>query len=59
MAVWLRTFGYPVDVRVQDAVDTLNRGNAWYPAIESTGEIRDGAWVAAWSTCPHGLPGPG
>lgn len=40
------SFGYPVDVRVQDAVDTLNRGNAWYPAIESTGEIRDGAWVA-------------
>jgi len=27
-------------------VDTLNRGNAWYPAIEATGEIRDGAWVA-------------
>lgn len=40
------SFGYPVDARVQDAVDTLNRGNAWYPAIEATGEIRDGAWVA-------------
>jgi hypothetical protein len=39
------SFGYPVDVRVQDAVDTLNRGDAWYPAID-TGEIRDGAWVA-------------
>jgi hypothetical protein len=40
------SFGYPVDVGVQDAVDTLNRGQAWYPAIDTTGEIRDGAWVA-------------
>jgi hypothetical protein len=40
------SFGYPVSVGVQDAVDTLNRGNAWYPAIEATGGIRDGAWVA-------------
>ncbi|VBA62299.1 hypothetical protein LAUMK41_05690 [Mycobacterium attenuatum] len=40
------SFGYPVDARVQDAVDTLNRGNAWYPAIEATGDIRGGAWVA-------------
>jgi hypothetical protein len=40
------SFGYPVDHRVQDAVDTLNRGDAWYPAIDTTGEIRDGAWVA-------------
>ncbi|HYP95262.1 MAG TPA: IS1380 family transposase [Mycobacterium sp.] len=40
------SFGHPVDARVRDAVDTLNRGEAWYPAIESGGEIRDGAWVA-------------
>ena len=40
------SFGHPVDARVQDAVDTLNRGNCWYPAIESGGELRDGAWVA-------------
>src|SRR5262249_36118639 len=40
------SFGFPVDARVQHAVDTLNRGNAWYPAIETTGDIRDGAWVA-------------
>ncbi|KAA1243063.1 IS1380 family transposase, partial [Mycobacterium simiae] len=40
------SFGYPVDYRVQDAVDTLHRANAWYPAIDTTGEIRDGAWVA-------------
>ena len=40
------SLGHPVDTRVQDAADTLNRGQAWYPAIESDGEIRDGAWVA-------------
>ncbi|MGH3637017.1 MAG: IS1380 family transposase [Mycobacterium sp.] len=39
-------FGYPVDWRVQDAVDTLNLGNAWYPAIDTDGGIRDGAWIA-------------
>ena len=40
------SFGYPVDVRVQDAVDTLNIGDGWYPAIDTDGGIRDGAWVA-------------
>ncbi len=40
------SFDYPVNVGVQDAVDTLNRGNAWYPAIASGGDLRDGAWVA-------------
>lgn len=40
------SFGYPVDWRVQDAVDTLNLGDAWYPAIDTGGGIRDGAWVA-------------
>lgn len=40
------SFGYPVDVRVQDAVDTLNLGDGWYPAIDSDGGLRDGAWVA-------------
>ena len=40
------SFGYPVDWRVQDAVDTLNLGRAWYPAIDTDGGIRDGAWVA-------------
>ena len=29
------SFGYPVDARVQDAVDTLNIGQAWYPAIDT------------------------
>jgi hypothetical protein len=27
-------------------VDTLNIGQAWYPAIDTDGGIRDGAWVA-------------
>ena len=40
------SFGYPVDGRVQDAVDTLNIGHGWYPAIDTDGGIRDGAWVA-------------
>ncbi|GLP82447.1 hypothetical protein TUM20984_38670 [Mycobacterium antarcticum] len=40
------SFGYPVDARVQDAVDTLNLGQCWYPAIDTHGGIRDGAWVA-------------
>ncbi|MGY1994737.1 IS1380 family transposase [Mycolicibacterium fortuitum] len=40
------SFGYPVDVRVQDAVDTLNLADAWYPAIDTNGGIRDGAWIA-------------
>jgi len=40
------SFGYPVGPGVQDAVDTLNIGDGWYPAIEADGGIRDGAWVA-------------
>lgn len=31
---------------VRSPVDTLNLGNAWYPAIDTDGGIRDGAWVA-------------
>ncbi len=44
------SFGYPVDTRVQDAVDTFNLGGAWYPAIDTHGGIRDGAWVAEATT---------
>jgi hypothetical protein len=40
------SFGYAVDVRVRDAVETLNAGDGWYPAIESSGGLREGAWVA-------------
>jgi hypothetical protein len=44
------SFGYPVDWRVQDAVDTLNLGDCWYPAIDTDGGLRDGAWVAEATT---------
>jgi hypothetical protein len=44
------SFGHPADTRVQDAVDTLNRGQGWYPAIDTDGGIRDGAWVAEATT---------
>ena len=40
------SFGYAVDTRVQAAVEILNTNNAWYPAIDSGGGIREGAWVA-------------
>ena len=56
------SFGYPVDARVQDAVDTLNLDAAWYPAIDTDGGIRDGAWVAEATDLVDltpGRPGPG
>jgi hypothetical protein len=40
------SFGYAVDTRVRDAAETLTEGHCWYPAIESGGDLRDGAWVA-------------
>jgi hypothetical protein len=40
------SFGYPVGPGVQDAVDTLNLADGWYPAIDAGGGLRDGAWVA-------------
>jgi len=40
------SFGYAVDARVRDAVEILNTNDGWYPAIDSGGGIRDGAWVA-------------
>ena len=40
------SFGYPVDIRVRDAVELLNANDGWYRAIDSGGGIRDGAWVA-------------
>jgi hypothetical protein len=40
------SFGFPVDWRVQDAVDTLNLAEGWYPAIDTDGGLRDGARVA-------------
>jgi len=44
------SFGFGVDARVWDAVDTLNLAGGWYPAIDAGGEIRDGAWVAEATT---------
>jgi hypothetical protein len=40
------SFGYGVDTRVQAAVEILNATDSWYPAIDSGGGIREGAWVA-------------
>jgi hypothetical protein len=40
------SFGYGVDARVRDAVEILNTTDGWYPAIDSNGGLRDGAWVA-------------
>ncbi len=40
------SFGYAVDVRVRDAAEVLNQGQCWYPAIDSGGGLREGAWVA-------------
>jgi hypothetical protein len=39
------SFGYPVDARVQDIVDSIPT-SCWHPAIQTDGEFRDGAWVA-------------
>lgn len=44
------SFGFPVDARVWDAVDTLNLAEGWYPAIDAGGELREGAWVAEATT---------
>lgn len=44
------SFGFPVDARVWDAVDTLNLAAGWYPAIDAGGQLRDGAWVAEATT---------
>ncbi|TQC48806.1 IS1380 family transposase [Rhodococcus sp. WS4] len=40
------SFGFAIDDRVRDAAETLNPQARWVPAIDSDGEVRDGAWVA-------------
>ena len=40
------SLGAVIDSRVQNAVEILNAANAWYPAIDTDGGIRDGACVA-------------
>ncbi len=39
------SFGFPVDERVQAIVDLIP-GQCWHPAIEDSGGLRVGAWVA-------------
>jgi hypothetical protein len=39
------SFGFPVDARIKDVVDLIPE-SCWAPAIQTDGEIRDGAWVA-------------
>jgi hypothetical protein len=39
------SFGFPVDARIQRVVDAIP-DECWHPAIETNGQIRDGAWVA-------------
>jgi hypothetical protein len=40
------SLGCAIDAGIRDAVDTLNNADAWYPAIQADGDIREGAGVA-------------
>jgi hypothetical protein len=40
------SLGAVIDAAIRDATETLNSTDAWYPAIDAGGAIRDGAWVA-------------
>lgn len=40
------SFGFAVDHRVREAAEHLNATAGWMPAIESDGDIREGAWIA-------------
>lgn len=39
------SFGFPVDTRIQRIVDLIP-DSCWHPAIQTDGDLRDGAWVA-------------
>lgn len=39
------SFGFPVDTRIQRIVDVIPE-DCWHPAIQTDGDLRDGAWVA-------------
>lgn len=39
------SFGFPVDARIQRVVDVIPQ-SCWHPAVETGGDLRDGAWVA-------------
>jgi hypothetical protein len=40
------SLGAVIDARIQAAVEVLGAADAWYPAIDTDGAIREGAWVA-------------
>jgi hypothetical protein len=40
------SFGCPITAAIRDAAEVLNDNDAWYPAIDTDGGIREGAWVA-------------
>jgi hypothetical protein len=40
------SLGCAVDAALRDAAEVLTTTDAWYPAIDATGDIREGAWVA-------------
>jgi hypothetical protein len=35
-----------IDAPIRDGVEVLNTADGWYPAIDSSGATRRGAWVA-------------
>lgn len=39
------SFGFPVDARIQRIVDVIP-DECWHPAIQTDGDLREGAWVA-------------
>ncbi|BBX98375.1 hypothetical protein MLAC_36690 [Mycobacterium lacus] len=56
------SLGAVIDSRVQNAVEILNDADAWYPAIDTDGAIRDGAWSPRppiWWICRLGRPARG
>lgn len=40
------SFGCPITAPTRDGAQVLTDNDAWYPAIDSDGGIREGAWVA-------------
>jgi hypothetical protein len=34
-----------IDAPVRDGVEVLNTADGWYPAIDSSGATREGAWL--------------
>ena len=40
------SLGAVIDAPIRDGVEVLNTADGWYPAIDSSGATREGAWVA-------------